>query len=83
MLFPSLKKLLPEPVDASQIWSALMVLGLSKGWVNMSEFVDSTEKHQTLYIPKKEMGTAIKHVKSRFPTADGKIISEIVKKYIV
>lgn len=36
-----------------------------------------------IYIPKKEMGTAIKHLKSKFPTADGKMISEIVKKYLV
>ena len=29
------------------------------------------------------MGIVIKHLKSKFPTADGKMISEIVKKYIV
>ena len=29
------------------------------------------------------MGTVIKYLKSKFPTADGKMISEIVKKYIV
>ena len=34
-------------------------------------------------IQKKEMGTAIKYLKSKFPTADGKMISEIVKKYLV
>lgn len=78
-----LKKLLPEPVDASQIWSTLVTLGLSKGWVNAEEFANNAEKYQTLCIPKKEMGTAIKYIKSKFPTADGKIISEIVKKYIV
>lgn len=31
----------------------------------------------------KEMGKVIKEVKSVYPTADGKLISEIVKKYIV
>lgn len=30
-------------------------------------------------IPKKEMGNAIKYLKSEFPQADGKMISEIVK----
>jgi uncharacterized protein YqeY len=30
-------------------------------------------------IPKKNMGEVIKATKSQFPTADGKIISEIVK----
>lgn len=78
-----LKKLLPEPVNASQIWSELAQLGLEKDWVDRSEFVDSTEILQVIYIPKKEMGTAIKHLKSKFPTADGKMISEIVKKYVV
>lgn len=77
------KKLLPEPVNESQIWSELAQLGLEKDWVNRSEFVDSTKIHQVIYIPKKEMGTAIKYLKSKFPTADGKMISEIVKKYII
>lgn len=78
-----LKKLLPEPVSESQIWSELVQLGLEKDWINRSEFVDSNEIHQVIYIPKKEMGTAIKYLKSKFPTADGKMISEIVKRYVV
>ena len=31
----------------------------------------------------KEMGKVIKEIKSIYPTADGKLISEVVKKYIV
>lgn len=31
----------------------------------------------------KEMGSAIKYIKAKFPQADGKIISEIVKEYLV
>ena len=77
------KKLLPEPVNESQIWSELAQFGLEKDWVNRAEFVDSTKFSQVIYIPKKEMGTAIKHLKSKFPTADGKMISEIVKQYLV
>ena len=34
-------------------------------------------------IPKKEMGSAIKYLKSKFPTADGKLISDIVKENLV
>lgn len=34
-------------------------------------------------IPKKNMGKAIKYLKSKFPTADGKIISKIIKKYLI
>ena len=31
----------------------------------------------------KEMGKVIKEIKTIYPTADGKLISEVVKKYIV
>lgn len=72
------KKLLPKPVNESQIYSELC------NWQINSAF----EKNWPLeldrpIIPKKEMGNAIKYLKSKFPTADGKIISEIVKKYLV
>ena len=76
-----LKKLLPEPVNESQICSEL------SEWCRENHF---TQKFQTaigyeehLIIPKKEMGNAIKHLKSKFPQADGKLISTIVKKYVV
>lgn len=65
-----LKKLLPEPVGPSEI-----MLGLWE-WAGKNNF--SQPK-----IPKKEMGNAIKHLKSKFPQADGKMISNIVKEYIV
>lgn len=73
------KKLLPEPVTARQIYSELYYLSIEKGWVNTSPFTSNTAPH----IPKKEMGTVIKYLKSKFPTADGKIISDVVKTYIV
>ena len=34
-------------------------------------------------LSKKNMGAAIKYLKTQFPNADGKTISEIVKSYIV
>jgi uncharacterized protein YqeY len=34
-------------------------------------------------IHKKNMGTAIKAIKEHFPMADGKTVSEVVKKYVV
>ena len=77
------RKLLPEPVNESQIYSELIELGLRNEWVNMGELVSRTGIRQTIYIPKKKMGSAIKYLKSKFPTADGKMISEIVKKYVV
>ena len=75
-----LRKLLPEPVSESQICSEL------SEWCRENHF---TQRFQTaigyeeyLVIPKKEMGNVIKHLKSKFPQVDGKLISEIVKKFI-
>lgn len=68
------KKLLPEPVNESQIRSELLK------WAKSNYEMGQSLK---IIISKKEMGTAIKHLKSKFPTADGKMISEIVKEYLV
>ena len=83
-----LKKLLPEPVNESQIRSELRI------WAGNNKLVEMYLTEKGVYqfdaievskpfIPKKEMGTAIKHLKSKFPQADGKIISNIVKEYVV
>lgn len=73
-----LKKLLPKPVEASDIEYILYI------WADQKNFMDySKEDLPEIAIPKKEMGNAIKYLKSRFPQVDGKMISEIVKKYIV
>lgn len=69
-----LKKLLPEPVNASQIRSELLE------WAKSNHEMGQSLK---IMISKKEMGNAIKYLKSKFPTADGKMISEIVKEYLV
>ena len=76
------RKLLPEPINESQIYQAI------NEWENLNGyFVDPVVVHNidsvAYPIPKKDMGTVIKHVKSKFPTADGKMISKIVKKYII
>ena len=34
-------------------------------------------------FPQKEMGKVIKEIKNIYPTADGKLISEVVKKHII
>lgn len=73
------KKLLPAPVTAQQMYPELYDLGVKKGWVNTSPVTSNTAPH----IPKKEMGTVIKYLKSKFPTANGKMISDVVKTYIV
>lgn len=71
-----LKKLLPKPVEAQDINSILA------GWCVRNNFIN-TENESKIEIPKKSMGLAIKAMKEVFPTADGKIISEIVKQYVI
>lgn len=76
-----LKKLLPEPVGPSEI-----MLGLWE-WAGQNDFLVPFNENPNNFsqpkIPKKEMGNAIKYLKSKFPQADGKTISNIVKEYIV
>lgn len=76
-----LKKLLPEPVGPSEI-----MLGLWE-WARQNNFLVPFNENPNNFsqpkIPKKEMGSAIKHLKSKFPQADGKIISDIVKEYVI
>lgn len=71
-----LKKFLPEPVKESQIYEYLVTYCITRNWV------DKTEPTIKLFIPKKSMGIVIKDLKSVFPTADGKMISDIVKENI-
>ena len=75
-----LNKLLPEPVGPSEI-----MLGLWE-WAGQNNFLVPFNENPNNFspkIPKKEMGNAIKHLKSKFPQADGKMISNIVKEYII
>jgi hypothetical protein len=76
--------LLPAPVAADQIEKFIKndEKYFDQFWV--SEFIDDGEATtMKLQIPKKEMGTAIKYLKSQFPTADGKLLSLIVKNHLV
>ena len=78
-----LKKLLPEPVSESDICS---FIGSDKEYFSQfaEEYLDESGKvTRGIQIPKKEMGNAIKHLKSKFPQADGKLISTIVKEYCI
>jgi uncharacterized protein YqeY len=71
-----LKQWLPAPATAQDVYSILA------GWCANNGFVND-ETEQKLAIPKKSMGTAIKAMKEVFPTADGKMISDVVKQYVV
>lgn len=76
-----IKKLLPAPVNKSDIMLVLCEWANSKGF--LVQFNEIPNNFSEPRIPKKEMGSAIKYLKSKFPQADGKIISEIVKEYLV
>lgn len=76
-----LKKLLPEPVNESQVCSELSEWCRENHFTQRFQTAIGYEEH--LVIPKKEMGNAIKHLKSKFPQADGKLISNIVKSVTV
>ena len=68
-----LRKLLPEPVKESDICDFVQGYAIDRNWVGTDDV------GTRVMIPKKNMGEVIKATKSQFPTADGKIISEIVK----
>lgn len=68
-----LRKLLPEPISEDKIHT------LIQDYCTANDF----HKDETIVIPKKYMGIVIKAVKEQLPTADGKMISEIVKSYLV
>jgi len=71
-----LGKLLPEPVNESDIYDWVVSQAISKGWVGKD---DVSER---VMIPKKEMGNTVKLTKTQFPSADGKMIANIVKKLL-
>lgn len=77
------KKLLPAPVNESDIYSELCDYCYDNSLIKVIDVVEAGDTTWIPEIPKKEMGTVIKYLKSKFPTADGKMISDIVKKYIV
>lgn len=76
-----LKKLLPEPVNESQVCSELSEWCRENHFTQRFQTAIGYEEH--LVIPKKEMGNAIKYIKSKFPQADGKLISTIVKSFVI
>ena len=67
-----LKTLLPKPVTPEEIEHFLWEYGISNEIIYESKLI----------IPKKSMGVVIKHIKEVYPTADGKMVSDIVKKYV-
>ena len=67
-----LQTLLPEPVSPEKIYEELWKFGIANNYIHESKLI----------IPKNMMGMAIKLMKATFPTADGKMISDVVKEYV-
>lgn len=80
-----LKKLLPEPVNERKLYGFLEKLCFEKGFVHsyLNNGAPCPMEGYELQIPKKEMGAIIKATKAQFPQADGRMISNIVKKYVI
>ena len=68
-----LQKLLPEPVNESELIDWITSTAIQRNWTQPE---NSTKK---IAIPKKEMGNFIKELKLAFPTVKGKILSNLVK----
>lgn len=71
-----LKELLPEEIQKTDVYPVLNAWCVVNGLLNLG----TGEMPQ---IPKKNMGIAIKAMKEAFPTADGKMISDVVKEFVV
>lgn len=77
-----IKELVPQEATPSEIMLAIYdYCGKREmmGWVDPNNH----NLFQEARIPKKEMGGVMKHLKSVFPTTDGKKLMEIVKTYVV
>ena len=73
-----LKKLLPEPVDESEIYFELTNLCRENG-----NFILDVNEKIIPQIPKRFMGVIINALINKFPTTDGSVISRIVKEHVV
>lgn len=76
-----IKKLLPKPATQSDVMLVLWEWANSKGL--LVQFNENPNNFSEPRIPKKEMGNAIKYVKAALPQADGQLISNVVKEYLI
>lgn len=77
-----LSPLVPPPATPSDIMMALY------DWAGKHDFLEWVDPNnhnlfQKPAIPKKEMGNAMKVLKEKFPTTDGKYLSEKLREFIV
>lgn len=75
------QKLLPKPVTRSDI-NDFIVSDENFSTQFFTKYKNEENK-EVIGIEKKNMGNAIKAVKAKFPTADGKLISDIIKSLLI
>ena len=75
------QKLLPKPVTRSEI-NDFIVSDENFSTQFFTAYINDENK-EIIGIMKKNMGNAIKAVKTKFPTADGKLISDIIKSLLI
>lgn len=73
-----LNEFLPEMPSEDDIDEAILSFCESKKFISIID-----EYTWTPAIPKNQMGMTIKEIKSMLPAADGKLISDLVKAYVV
>lgn len=75
------KKLIPEPATTSEIMLSIWEWAGDNGFLEQMD--ENPNNFSIPHIPKKEMGNAIKYLKSKHPTTNGQEISKVVKEYLV
>lgn len=73
-----LESFLPREATTQEIAEAVIEVCKSKGWTT-----EDGELTDILQIPKKSMGEAIKLVKAKLDNVDGKVLSDIIKSFLV
>ena len=74
-----IKSYLPKEATEDDIRDEILRVCIEKDWIRNME---GTEYCKEPVIPKKSMGEVIKLVKSNLSNVDGKLVSDIVKKYL-
>ena len=67
-----IKSFLPKPISEEEIKEYILELGKE----------NNLDINEEKFIPKQMMGKFISSVKTKYPTADGKMVANIVKNFI-
>lgn len=68
-----IEEFLPKAASRDEILEAISIYCTENNFTEDYSF----------FVPKKSMGDAVKEVKKRLPSADGKMVADIVKEFLV